>query len=201
MTPLNARVKTATLTVCWVLAGVTGLGHASAMAQSMYKCQRDGTTYYADRPCSASGSGAVSVPGESARVADAVKGKANDLGKYLYGRCANLYYQLRHDRALDYKGREAAYNVYRDTCTDEDGQARWRMQEALSAEQYAQFEAQEAQEAKRREAERKAYQCKEMNRIYKNKLTQVTHMSSGELNDFTRFKESFTQRCLVGSTN
>jgi len=182
----------------WLLTAWASLFGNDALAQSMYKCQRDGATYYADRPCHAANSEAVQIPSPAMHAPGSAKGKMDDLGRYLSGPCANLYYRMRQKKSQSYADREAAEGHYEYACSDEDSMARSRMQEVLSTEQFAQFQAEEAKEIKRREAERKSLQCKEMARIYKNRLLQAPHMTSGEQRDFTRFKENFDQRCHNG---
>jgi hypothetical protein len=180
---------------------LVGAWSAPVSSQTTYKCQANGSTYYADRPCNKEAGIAVG----STEVKVSTKVGTHDLGAYLQGRCASLYDQIKSLRATVHGsayGRHAYYAVeearskYEQTCQMQDSAARQKMRMAIDAQQYAQFMAQESQEKLRRQAAIQEAQCAEMGRIYKRKTANLSDMSLGERQDFARFEQGFKARCL-----
>ncbi len=179
-------------------------GQIPAAAQTTYKCQSNGTIYYADRPCSHEAGVAVKTADTEERKIIA-KPASVDLGMYLRGRCASLYYQIKNFQSSGQRGEyghdsyhaaEEARSQYEQSCDSQDSAARQKMRQALDANQYAMYLAQESQEQQRRQAVAKQAQCAEMGRIYKSKMAKLSTMSLGEKQDFARFEQGFKERCL-----
>jgi len=160
--------------------------------------------YYADRPCSRK-SDVAGKTGSTEERKITAKPAAIDLGMYLRGRCASLYYQIKNLQSSSQRGEygqdnyhaaEEARAQYDQWCDAQDSAARQKMRSALDANQYAQYIAQESREQQRRQAASKQAQCVEMGRIYKSKTAKLSAMSSGEKQDFARFEQGFKERCL-----
>lgn len=189
---------------CMVIGLVGCVWSMPAASQTTYKCQANGTIYYADRPCSHEAGVATKAEVTEERKIRA-KPASVDLGMYLRGRCASLYYQIKNLQSSGQRGEygrdsyhaaEEARTQYEQSCDAQDSAARQKMRQALDANQYAMYLAQESQEQQRRQAVAKQAQCAEMGRIYKSKMAKLSTMSLGEKQDFARFEQGFKERCL-----
>ena len=185
----------------WLVAGIVlAAGPSGALAQTAYKCNNGGGTYYSDRPCEngpAGQSGKVVVKpspqGQQPPLDD-----LENWWRFMSPACRQLYEQVRSTMSSrDYRSQAAATARarYRQQCDEEEQMARQQLYRYHSERRNERRQALlDAQAEQQREAS-KLEQCAEMRRIRAAKLKQQSTMTPGERSDFARFEEGFQARC------
>lgn len=190
-------------TVPWaLLAGLALVAcQAGAYAQTAYKCNTSGATYYSDRPCEHGGT--AGLPGKVV-ISPSPQGQeppVDDLEnwwRFMSPACRQLQAQLKSTMSSrDYRSQSAATARarYQQQCEEEEQMARQQLYQYRSERRDSRRQALLERQAERQREASKLEQCAEMRRIRAARLQQASRMTAGERSDFARFEEGFQARC------
>jgi Domain of unknown function (DUF4124) len=189
---------------------VASLWTAPAAAQTAYKCTRDGSTYYSDRPCPGDGKTVTTVqptqPAQGSTPPRSRRGGADQqellryLGPHCRGKATNiLWLQQQATRADDdsrmHQRLEQELMDYNENCAADEQQALEKMSRKSNEVRERERAQQEAERAAQQQLTLSLAQCTEMRRIRDQRRSQLATLTAGERGDFERFEANFASRC------
>jgi hypothetical protein len=182
-------------------------------AQTAYKCTRDGSTYYSDRPCPSDGKTVTAVqptqpaqPAQSGTPSRSRRSGADQevLLRYLGPNCRskanNILWLQQQAVRDDDNGRlqqrlEQEAMDYQEYCAADEQQAREKMNRKSNEVRERERAQQEAERAAQQQLTLSLAQCTEMRRIRDQRRSQLATLTAGERGDFERFEANFASRC------
>jgi hypothetical protein len=189
------------------LLALTAAWPAVASAQAAYKCTRDGSTFYSDRPCATDAKSLVATqPSNGSLPPTPQRSRADPQAykRYMSPTCRNLgdtvarlqQLAMNADEEAPARHRlEAEATRYNDNCYADERQARERVGLEARDSRDRQRAEQEAERAAQQQLTLSLAQCNEMRRIRDQRRAQLATLSPGERGDFERFEANFASRC------
>jgi hypothetical protein len=176
-----------------------------ASAQAAYKCTRDGSTYYSDRPCATDAKSQVTTqPSNGSLPAQRGRADAQAYRRYMSPACraqadtvARLQ-QLAMNADEDSAARqrlEIEAARYNESCYADEQLAHEKMGQAARDSRDRQRAELEVERAAQQQLTLSLAQCNEMRRIRDQRRTQLPTLSPGERGDLERFEANFASRC------